>query len=337
MDSPEISFDFKSAKKPFSRIGIALVLFFAATFTAQEIIVLAANALLPEWLSGITYTEVLIISQVTMYLIGLPIFYLAVRRLDKEPPAKMHCSAKTVGTAFLIAMALTYIGQIIGEFVFSLLYDTLDIAFTSDTFEIINNITWYEALISTVIIGPLVEEFMFRKVIIDRTRMYGEKLSLIFSALMFAFFHMSVEQFFYAFFAGLLLGYLYLRRGKLLYCWILHALFNFFGAVLPIILYNFVDMEAFLSAATAEEMYKLINDDILGYGLISLFSLATMAMSVIGFYLLLKKYKSRRFEEVSLKLPKDSEATVAFTNVGVILFVLFAIAYPFITSFIKQL
>lgn len=335
MDSSKVSFDFKSARKPFSRIGIALILFFISTYAAQILLVHAAEILFPGWIqNGFSYSGLLVISVATMYLVGFPVFFLTVRTLDKAPPQERKCSAGTIGIAFLISVALMYIGQIVGDLVYVTLYDVLGISFVSESLEIVSNIKWYEALIYTVIIGPLVEEIMFRKLIIDRTRMYGEKLSMIFSALMFAFFHTSVQQFFYAFLVGLLYAYLYLRRGKVTYCWVLHALFNFFGSVLPLILYELVDTSALMNAEELEQMYKLVEENMLGYSLVSLYSLATIALAIVGFNIFLRKQRNAKFEPTSLQLPKDSEATVAFMNIGVILFILFAVAYPFIISYI---
>lgn len=335
MDSPNISYDFKSASKPFSRIGFALILFFVATHAAQGLFFFAAEIVSPGWTAGgVSYAVQLAISAVTMYLVGFPVFYFTIRGIDTAPPVKKKCGAGTVGAAFLISVALMYVGQIVGDLACSTLYDLVGISATSATIEFINHLKWYEALAVTALIGPLFEELMFRKLIIDRTRMYGEKLSMIFSALMFAFFHTNMQQFFYAFLVGLLYAYLYLRRGKVFYSWILHALFNFFCSVLPLILYEFVDMNAFMSAESTEELYKLVDENILGYGLVSLYSLATIAMAIVGFNILLRKQRKALFLQTSLQLPKDSEATVAFLNIGVILFILFSVAYPFIISYI---
>lgn len=56
------------------------------------------------------------------------------------------------------------------------------------------------ALIS--IIGPIFEEILFRKILIDKTIKYGARISIIISALLFGLFHGNVNQFFYAFLMG---------------------------------------------------------------------------------------------------------------------------------------
>jgi len=54
------------------------------------------------------------------------------------------------------------------------------------------------------------EEFVFRRCVINHLKPYGEKAALITSAFLFALFHGSINQIFYAFGLGLVFGYLYL-------------------------------------------------------------------------------------------------------------------------------
>ena len=71
---------------------------------------------------------------------------------------------------------------------------------------------------------PLIlEEFIFRKMVIDRIWQYGEKIAVVTSALIFALFHINLFQFFYALGIGLIFAYVYLRTGKLRYTIIMHA------------------------------------------------------------------------------------------------------------------
>lgn len=330
------SYDFRSAKKAFSRIGIALVMFFVSTFVAQLLFEAVCVLFFPDFLkSGISVQIGVLISSVTMYLVGVPVFYLCVKGLDTFEGDSAKCSVKTLGISFVISFSLMYFGQMLGDTVASFVYKTTGFLPISETIEMITQLSWGEVLVFSVIIGPFFEELVFRKLIIDRTRGYGEKLAVIFSALMFGFFHMNVQQFFYAFFIGLLYGYLYIRKGKLIYCWLLHALFNFFGAVVPLLFTEYVpDYEKFITLAldenAFEELYKLVEAHPLAYGAIAWYSLSTIAMSFVGIFLISKRIRKMRFERAAFELPKDSEAATAFVNVGVILCIAFTMLYPFL-------
>jgi len=337
MDS-QMTYDFRSAKKAFSRIGLALVMFFVSTFAAQIILELAGLYFFPEFFkNGLSPRAVVIISSATMYLVGVPVFYLFVRRLDTFEVDGAKCSLKTLGVAFVISFSLTYFGQMLGDAAAAFVYKTMNVSLVSETLELVSSISWIDALVVSVIIGPFFEELIFRKLIIDRTKGYGEKLAVIFSALMFAFFHMSVQQLFYAFFIGLMFGYLYIRKGKLIYCWLLHAAFNFFGAVVPLLFTEFVPgYDKLLTLALDEnafdEMYALVEAHPIAYGMVAWYSLATLAMSFIGIFWLAKRIRSMYFAKADFELPKDSEATTAFVNVGVILFIALSVVYPFLTA-----
>ncbi len=330
------TYDFSSAKKAFSRIGIALVMFFISTFAAQLLFEAVCVLLFPDFLkNGITPQMAVIISSATMYLVGVPVFYLCVRSLDTFEGDSAKCSVKTLFVAFVISYALTYLGQMLGDAATAFIYNTMNIKLVSETIEIIRRISWVDALVFSVIIGPFFEELMFRKLIIDRTRGYGEKLAVIFSALMFAFFHMSVQQFFYTFFVGLLYGYLYIRKGKLIYCWGLHAAFNFFGAVVPLLFTEFVPgydkfLELAMDESAFEELYAMVEANPVAYGAVACYSFLTIVMSFVGIFWFAKRYRTMRFERAAFELPNDSEASTAFVNVGVILFIAFVIAYPFL-------
>ena len=42
--------------------------------------------------------------------------------------------------------------------------------------------------------APVFEEYLFRKVIIERTKQYGERFTVIYSALVFGLFHGNIQE-----------------------------------------------------------------------------------------------------------------------------------------------
>lgn len=80
--------------------------------------------------------------------------------------------------------------------------------------------------------SPIMEEFIFRRCVIDRLAPYGEKAAILMSALLFGLFHGSLNQLCYAFLLGLVFGYVYIRTGKLRYTIMLHIGINSLSTVL---------------------------------------------------------------------------------------------------------
>ena len=69
------------------------------------------------------------------------------------------------------------------------------------------------------------------KLLIDRTRRYGDWTAILLSGLLFGLFHGNLFQFFYAALVGMILAYIYTRSGSYLRCVAMHAAINFMGSI----------------------------------------------------------------------------------------------------------
>jgi membrane protease YdiL (CAAX protease family) len=85
----------------------------------------------------------------------------------------------------------------------------------------------YGAILKVVIVAPIVEEMIFRGVIMQGLMRNYTKFTAVFvSALMFALFHLNPWQFPATFILGLLLGFLRVRSNSILLCILGHAINN---------------------------------------------------------------------------------------------------------------
>ena len=324
------TFDFRPAKKQFSRIGWALLTFWLVTLAVQTAYVFLAEALpfLPHIVGYGKRT--MLFSMLSMYGFGLPACLLVLRGTEKSAPVKSKISAGTWFGSFCVAITFLYIGSGFSDVVLSWFSTVADNLPTDVTGTILSSLPWYWNAFFSVLFAPLVEEFVFRKQLIDRTRMYGEKTAILFSALMFAFFHMSLYQFFYAFLIGLLLGYLYMRTGKLWVCMLLHGAVNLVGSVLPLALLRSVDLDELMDAYMAEDMEAVLQFAEANMGAmagISLFGLLLIAANIAGIVYLLRSIRSLRFYPAERDLPRGEEAVV-YTAIGVICYIAFTFLYP---------
>ena len=168
---------------------------------------------------------------VPLQMIAMPVTIALLSRTKGSAPEKRTVSFGWLARSFVIAYAVMVIGNLIGT--------VLMMMFTGGKAQ--NPLIAYsldpgnEALkvLFIVLLGPLLEEILFRKLLIDRTRLFGEKNAILFSALLFGLFHVNLFQFFYAFGIGLIFGYIYVRTGKVLYTWAMHAIINFCYCVIP--------------------------------------------------------------------------------------------------------
>lgn len=81
--------------------------------------------------------------------------------------------------------------------------------------------------ISAVIGAPILEELIFRGIILSYLLKHKSKWgAVLFSALLFGLIHISPDQVFFAFFAGILLGYFYIKSQNILIPILFHSLNN---------------------------------------------------------------------------------------------------------------
>ena len=124
---------------------------------------------------------------------------------------------------------------------------------------IVSEIPIWLIFVAMVVLAPIVEELMFRKLMIDRLSIYGDKTAIIFSSVAFGLMHGNLYQFFYAALLGALFGYVYTKTHKIHYTMIMHAIVNFMGsiAVLPVQKAT-VELEEILAAAGRGELVNLL-------------------------------------------------------------------------------
>lgn len=88
------------------------------------------------------------------------------------------------------------------------------------------------------IFGPLLEELLFRGIVLEVIRPYNERFAIVFSALIFGLMHGNITQAVNGFMIGLVLGALYVRSGSLVPSTAMHMLMNSVTSVLSVMMYS---------------------------------------------------------------------------------------------------
>ena len=223
-----------------------------------------------------------------------------------------------------------YIGSIIGNTVMSSLSELVGYDYSNALSSIIDDENLIITIIFAVIIAPIGEEFVFRKLIIDRTQKYGPLISIGLSGLMFGIMHSNFYQFFYCFALGIILGYIYYTTGKLYLTIAIHAVVNFVGGVIPSLFTSIIDA---LLAADPEDpsaMLEIVMENPLTFvGLIifELFVYAAMACAVI-FPLVFRKKLKGKLLPGEVCIPRQKLIPTVILNGGVIaMFVVYLLEF----------
>ena len=318
----EMIYDLNGAKRSFSRIGFALAAILVVGMVTQVAISAVILVFFGSNSSVLSSSWVMwLLSFLPLYLVAIPVGLLILRRLPAQAPEEHRLGFGNAVVFFLISVFIMYTGSIIGTMLSMVLSGgeatnaTAEIAMDNHPLKVL----------FMVILAPVLEEFVFRKQLIDRTRRYGEKTAVMLSAVTFGLLHQNLFQFFYAFGLGLLLAYIYLRTGRLRYSAILHAIINFMGSVLAPWVLNLVDQEALLameSSLPTDETLVQYMDVLPGLLVMSGYMMLLMGMFIAGLVLFIIKCRRLVWRESEAQLPRGTALRTVYCNGGMVLYML---------------
>ena len=110
---------------------------------------------------------------------------------------------------------------------FAILFNMIIFYFNTIHFQFENNIPLYLVFISSGIVGPIYEEFLFRYVFFQRLKKkYSLKKSIVISSLVFGIIHLHFMKCIYAFIFGIFLSYIYNKNDNIIYPILTHIAAN---------------------------------------------------------------------------------------------------------------
>lgn len=163
------------------------------------------------------------------------------------------------------------------------------------------------------------EELIFRKALVDRAIVYGDKATVLLSGLMFGLFHGNFHQFFYAFGLGCVLAYVYIRTGKLRYSIALHMSVNFLGGFLSSWLLQKIDYASWLSQNPYDSIDLVFNHMGPLLALI-LLEIGMIGLAIAGLVFFIMSVKKLEWRSGEYEKPTGKMASVMFGNPGMLLF-----------------
>lgn len=337
-NTPEFNiaeFDSGSGKKIrsyFSRIGMGLTLMLLCSVGIQ----MATAALVRKYAPAIIETDwfIWVLSLAPMYLVGLPFMLTFAKKIPQAAPQKHKMKLGHWMIALLMSFGVLYAGNYIGSFITVF----INTARGKETVNLVENALSMSSplfsFIATVLIAPILEELVFRRFIINRTRAYGEKTAVVFSALLFGLYHGNIQQFFYAFGVGILFGYIYVRTGKVKYTVFLHMIINFFGSIVGMFVLKYANYEAvmeFYEQISQSGYMESIMQDMEAYNLylarfsellpdmliIIAYTSVMGGLALAGAILMLVKRRKFVYKKSELQLPSDRVGSTVYMNIGV--------------------
>ena len=253
---------------------------------------------------------------IPMYLVAFPLYLLISKPLETAKPEKQKMSFIQLLKAFCVCEFVGVAGNFIGIFV-NIILSVLMKQQTASTM-LVDGIFGDNALLFlflAVICAPIVEEMLFRKVLIDRIRKYGNRIAILISGIMFGLFHGNFTQVFYAAFLGMLFAFIYIRTGKIQYTIGLHMTVNFWGTAMPYIAMRNKDFNEIIEALSSMDVSKII-------GLVSdlkyllIVSAGTYTFALAGLIIFILHRRDLKVDPAIAPLPKGKRFVTACCNIG---------------------
>lgn len=247
-------------------------------------------------------TIYIVLNSINVCVIGTTVLALALRKL---PVTKIEKRPMKIGQLLLLIMmmyGLTQVGSLMGmpihlalTTIGSLTADSEDAAA-----ELSNNLVFSSGtvirIISIGILPSIFEELLFRKILIDRTIRHGEFISCAMSGIMFGLWHGNFQQFFFAFFIGVLFAFVYIRTGNIIYTMIMHASMNLVTSTVTVELFNALMKSMGIDMATGN-INTDIDDSVIIKSVLPMLLLLLLwigllvSFQIVGFIMLIVKRK----------------------------------------------
>ena len=307
------------AKKDFSRFGLSLFVIGIVTTVLQLILGVIMGIFMADTTLANSDLIFWILTMAPLYLVSVPIGYWMMSKIPAEDCPKQKLRLGRFLLLMLMCMPIMYAGNLIGNILSSLLSGGTA---ENPLIDLIMDKPLYSFFFA-VLLAPFVEEFLFRRQIIDRLGKYGEKTAILFSGITFGLFHMNLFQFFYAFGLGVIFAYVYTRTRMLRYPVIMHMIINFLGSVIAPLLLNMLDLELLtsLDSANAEQLMDALPGLLVYLG----YSLLYMGCVIAGLAILIVRWKKCSFHPASRELPAGNVGKYVYRNPGMICFTLFCL------------
>ena len=318
------------AKKTFGIIGWGFFALVVVSTLLQQIVSTVAHLLSGsnERFSGVA---IYLISFFPLYCIAFPIFLLIIRKLPKDETTKSSISLGTLIKLFCMCITIMYIGNMIGTGLSAVIGKLVGKTSTNNLAEVIMNTDMVGTLLFVVIFGPIMEELVFRKILIDRVVKYGERNAMFLSALLFGLFHMNIFQFFYAFGIGLIFAYIYIKSRKISYSIVFHMIINFMGSVLAVqVANNFgADVIKQLQSGIPEVVSKALTSGVI---MSAIYVLIMTVVFLVGLVCIIAGRKKMRLDENGATFTRKEEKGFVYGNYGMAFFIAVCLVMMVITT-----
>lgn len=301
-------------RKASSGLGFML---FAASLSMYAIALVLGFLLYDKMDKTLLLLTDVIISIVSLFVVGLFYSLFSKTNLGSVISVKWVKLGLAIPLIF-IALAVSFTADYLTDILqssFNVFGVKNNVELSTQTHTLIENLL---NIFAVSVIPPLVEEFMFRGIILGKLRPFGDAFALFLSSALFAVMHGNIIQIPFAFMVGLALAFITIKSNSLIPAIIVHFLVNFRSVLISIAIDNKIMPESVLN-----NIYLVVLLVVLGLGIIS----AAILSRKKNFFKL-SSHEDIRFREA---------VKTSMLSAGVIVFLIYSILTTFQTISVSWL
>lgn len=332
----------EDTRRYYSKIGLSCFILAAVSFLVSFAVIFLIGVAFPKVIEDSFKLSIIdyALSFISIYCIAAPMAILALKPIPTVKPIREKLSFKQFLGALCVCFTFLQVGAYISNFIITIVQNLSGRQIPNPvnaTFSMGN------LALNAVFIGilfPILEELLFRKFLCGKLLPLGEKQAVIISAAIFGLIHGNLYQFAYAFLIGLVLGYVYVKTGKIIYTIICHCAINLYAGAFSSFVASKVRIEEIYEIMTAEgalsnseatlaQLAPYATDLIIYF----IYTYLLLGLSIAGLVVLLISVIKKKitFEQGILPTPKKGRISNFFLAGGVAAAIGF-LAFEFIFS-----
>lgn len=309
----------KTYKKHFSLLGLMYFLGALIIIGVQVAVSMLVLAFAPSLLDNPNLS--LLVSMLPTYTIAFPLTSLLIHQVPGVQMKKHNMKPTQLLGAFAISYALMYLSNLAGQFFTNIIGIIKGSPVDDAIADLVSELNPLTAFFVMVLLAPALEEWIFRKLLVDRTIRYGEGTAIFLSGLMFGLFHGNLNQFVYTFLIGAFWAFIYVKTGRLRYTIYLHMALNFMGSVGSLFFLGAIS--TLEGGSSAMNGFHFLLGMLIPLAIVIPYLIVVFGLVISGIVLLVTNWKHFRLIPAELFIPKEKRFSVIFLNAGMILYVLF--------------
>lgn len=186
------------------------------------------------WLKSVAeagHAGLLLLMTYLPQVVALAVFWLIVRRMPTAERRDQKVPLSWLAKVFVAGYAIATLAHLAT----SALNGAAGAADPTESISAVVGTGTIAGMMIPVLLAPVVEELIFRRLLIERLLPYGERVAVVVSAVAFGLYHLNLSQAAFATACGLMFGYVYVKTGRLRYTLVMHMLVNLLSSGIALV------------------------------------------------------------------------------------------------------